>query len=202
MADFLDYVEQNYGCVAEYNRCREEDESYEYEKEQKRRTYYQKNKTEYDKAEQEGKLVRFCESCYECPSYTDIGMTDDMDDVPHGRCDNLSCKDCEYRIKEAEWKAECERKEAEAKATIKRAYTDTKTSENNKCLVQMLMERAYYLEKWNPSYDRLRTLINIYQESEGDVQLKIVETVYLTLGLSIEEIAKKMLGDSIKEEKK
>ena len=36
MADFLDYVEQNYGCVAEYNRCREEDEAYEYEKEQKR----------------------------------------------------------------------------------------------------------------------------------------------------------------------
>lgn len=201
MADFLDYIEQNYGCVAEYNRCREEDAEFEAEQQYKLNQYYRKNKEVYDKANEEGKLVVFSESCYECPSYTDIGMTDSDDDIPHGICGNLSCKDCEYRIAEAKWKAECERREAEAKAMIKRAYTDTKTSENNKCLIQMLRERAYYLEKWDSSYDRLKTLINMYQESEGDVQLKIVETVYLTLGLSIEEITQKMLGE-YKEEKK
>lgn len=194
MSDFLSYVERNYGCVAEYNRCREEEEQYEYEKQEKARAYYQKNKIEYDKAEEEGKLVRFCVSCYECSSYTDIGMTDDMDDVPHGRCDNLACKDCEYRIKEAKWKAECERKEAENKAMLKRAYTDTKTKANNECLSKILRKRANYLDSNNYNfYDRLKSIINMYLESEENEQLKITETLSLILGVSVEEIAKQML---------
>lgn len=99
MSDFLDYVERNYGCVTEYNRCREEEAEYEYEREEKRRAYYQKNKDMLKKAESDGTLVYFSEDCYDCPSYTDIGMTDEYDDVPHGICGNLKCTTCTYRSK-------------------------------------------------------------------------------------------------------
>ena len=103
MSDFLDYVERNYGCVAEYNRCREEDMQYEYEQQAKRNAYYKENRKLFEKAEKDGTLVFFSESCYydKCSSYTSIGPRFEDDDVEHGICGNLSCKDCEYRKHEA-----------------------------------------------------------------------------------------------------
>lgn len=44
MSDFLSYVERNYGCVAEYNRCREEDAEYEAKQRFHQNQYYKKNK--------------------------------------------------------------------------------------------------------------------------------------------------------------
>lgn len=197
MSDFLSYVESNYGCVAEYNRCREEDAEYEAEQQYKRNQYYKKNKEKLDKAKADGTLVWFSDSCYEskCPSYTDIGMSDSEDDITHGSCGNLNCIICEYRKNEAEWKAECERREKERAATIKRAYTDTKAKENTNCLVEMCRERADDLKDCSYNYDRLKTLINMYLEADEKEKLKIEETTSLLLGLSIHDIAQKMLGE-------
>lgn len=100
MSDFLSYVERNYGCVAEYNRCREEDMQHEYELQEKARQYYKKNNELRKKAQTDGSYVVFCDDCFDCPSYTDIGMTDADDDIPHGICGDLSCVDCKYRKRE------------------------------------------------------------------------------------------------------
>lgn len=99
MSDFLSYVERNYGCVAEYNRCCEEDMEYEWERQEKARQYYKKNDALRKKAQADGSYVVFCDDCFDCPSYTDIGMTDEYDDVPHGICGNLKCTTCKYRSK-------------------------------------------------------------------------------------------------------
>ena len=198
MADFLDYVERNYGCVAEYNRSRFEDEEYEAEQQYKRNQYYKENKETFAKAEADGTLVYFSDSCYHdrCPSYTEIGMRDEWDDVEHGICGNLSCKDCTYRKREAEQKAEMERIAKEHLETIKRAYTDTRLKENNKCLSMMHYERADYINNTTYNYDRLKALLNMYLLSEDDLQkLTIEEVSSLLLGLSIHEIAQKMLGE-------
>lgn len=100
MNDFLGYVERNYGCVAEYQRCRAEEDDYYWEQKAKRYEYYRKNKELLDKAEADGTLVYFSYECKDCPDYTDIGMTSDQDDVDHGICGNLDCKDCPYRCKD------------------------------------------------------------------------------------------------------
>lgn len=97
MADFLSYVERNYGSVAEYNRCREEVNQEAYEKEMRAIAYYKRNKEKLNKVDADGTLIYFSEDCYECPHYTDIGPTDEYDDVPHGICGNLGCNSCEFR---------------------------------------------------------------------------------------------------------
>lgn len=104
MSDFLDYVERNYGCVAEYNRCREEDEAYEAEQQYKRNQYYKKNRELFAKAEADGTLVFFSDSCYysKCPYYTEIHPRFEDDDVEHGICGNLKYTNCEYRKRERE----------------------------------------------------------------------------------------------------
>lgn len=93
----LAYIERNYGCVAEYNRCQREAEEYEYEREMEQQEYYQKNKEKLDKASENGTLVTFSWDCVGCHHYTAIGMTWSDDDIEHGICGNLKKKDCEYR---------------------------------------------------------------------------------------------------------
>lgn len=195
MSDFLDYVERNYGCVAEYNRSRFEDEEHEAELRYKANQYFKKNKELLDKAKENGTAISFCESCFECPSYTDIGATAEDDDVPHGICGNLDCKDCEYRKYEAEWKAEVAEREKRTRETIERAFKDTNSKENNKLLKAMLADRLDELNKSTTNYDRLRNLIKAYIEGDDQRKLGILEATVVLLGLSIEEISQKMLGE-------
>ena len=100
MSDFLAYVERNYGCVPEYNRCQEEKAQLEYERWERDQEYYRKNELAFQKADADGTLVHWAFECVDCKDYTPIGMRDAEDDVEHGICGNLSCTDCEYRKKE------------------------------------------------------------------------------------------------------
>lgn len=83
----LGWVERNYGSVAEYNRCMEEADELEYERECKRHESYRKNKEKLDKAQEEGlKVVYFADDCVGCKHYEDVSMMCEDDDVTHGIC--------------------------------------------------------------------------------------------------------------------
>ena len=82
--DDLGRIERSYGSVAEYNRCREEDAEYEYEQQAKRAEYCRKNKAKLEAAGDSA--MYFCEDCFGCDSYEDVGPTMWDDDVPHGIC--------------------------------------------------------------------------------------------------------------------
>ena len=87
----LESIERSYGCVAEYNRCMEEDAEREAEIAYKRSQYYAKNKKILDEHEAAGDLIYFpSEKCVSCPNFVDVGPTDEDDDFPHGYC----LKDC------------------------------------------------------------------------------------------------------------
>ena len=86
--DDLARIERNYGCVAEYNRCQEE----QTEREMNILSRCAANKAKLDKAKAEGKAMFFCEDCIGCKHYESIGPTtpgfyyEDIDDVEHGIC--------------------------------------------------------------------------------------------------------------------
>lgn len=86
--DNLGRIERSYGSVAEYNRCREEDAEYEYEQQAKWDEYCRKNKAKLEEAG--ASAMYFCEDCFGCDSYEDVGPTSwdswGQDDVPHGIC--------------------------------------------------------------------------------------------------------------------
>lgn len=90
MFDFLNYVESNYGCVAEYNRCMEERAEEKVEREYKQQEYYSRNKEKLKANEND--IIYFADNCIGCPHYFEIGMTDQYDDVEHGICGNHECK--------------------------------------------------------------------------------------------------------------
>ena len=96
----LNYIERNYGCVAEYNRCRQEDEEHEWQLEMERQDWYKRNKEKVDKAVKDGTLVSYSWNCVGCPYYTSIGPTWSDDDIEKGICGNLEKKDCDYRRRE------------------------------------------------------------------------------------------------------
>ena len=96
MYDGLAYIERSYGCVAEYNRSRMEDEEYEYEKAEKARRYYAENNKKYQKALTEGTLQCFCSECIGCKYYSEIGQRDAEDDVEHGSCSNPKMDECKH----------------------------------------------------------------------------------------------------------
>lgn len=102
----LSYIERNYGCVAEYNRCMEEREQEEAETEFNNQQYYAKNKAKMDEAAKDPNVERmfFSDDCIGCSHYTSIGPTHgndwDVDDVEHGICDapNLNWRGgCQYK---------------------------------------------------------------------------------------------------------
>lgn len=93
MSDFLNYVERNYGCVAEYNRCREEEEERDW-------SVYETCAENKKKLTEAGdKAMYFCDDCIGCNHYESIGPTTpgfglgDVDDVEHGICHSTEyCK--------------------------------------------------------------------------------------------------------------
>ncbi len=88
-------IERSYGCVAEYNRCMEEENDYEYEQEARRRKYYAENKKKLEDASKNDNLQYFCEDCVGCKDYVSIGPKCEDDDVEHGICNGS--KTCKYR---------------------------------------------------------------------------------------------------------
>lgn len=101
--DDLARIERNYGSVAEYNRCMEEDAEYEAEQKAKWLSYCENNKAKLDGAGK--RAMRYCEDCFGCKYYDDVGPTyidswGYQDDIPHGICrhreippiDGVGCK--------------------------------------------------------------------------------------------------------------
>lgn len=90
MSDFLNYVERNYGCVAEYNRCMEEDAEYRVERGMRVLDSCARNKAKLEAAGD--RAMWFCEDCIGCKYYEMVGPTspgfgyEDIDDVEHGIC--------------------------------------------------------------------------------------------------------------------
>lgn len=85
----LTRIERNYGSVAEYNRCREEDAEREAEKEMKMLAWCNRNKAKLDAAGD--RAMWFCVDCFGCKFYEDVGPTSidswgNQDDIPHGIC--------------------------------------------------------------------------------------------------------------------
>lgn len=102
MYDDLSRIESIYGCVAEYNRCMQERDEYEWEKQQKQNELCSKNKQKLkDNAEI---AVYFSDDCIGCKHYEEVGPTQwnlewmDIDDVEHGLCHNCNRNECK------EWK--------------------------------------------------------------------------------------------------
>lgn len=96
MWDDLAMIERNYGCVAEYNRSRYEDECYEYEMYEKRSSYYAKSKAREKAAKDAGYEFiafgnTFCDKCTGCTHFCEVGMRDDTDDIGLTYCDNKEC---------------------------------------------------------------------------------------------------------------
>lgn len=91
----LSAIERSYGCVAEYNRQREEDEEYAFEQDQKAFKYYKENSRKLEEAKRNGTLQYFCYDCVGCRDYVSIGMTSIDDDVEHGICTKNGC--CKYK---------------------------------------------------------------------------------------------------------
>lgn len=97
MYDELARIERNYGCVAEYNRCMEEEMEYKWEQQAKLDERCKANKEKIKAAGD--KVMYFCDDCYGCPFYEDIGPTSwsewNWDDVTHGICklnDTWTCR--------------------------------------------------------------------------------------------------------------
>ena len=86
MYDDLARIERNYGSVAEYNRCREEADAEQFEREMN----CAKNKAKLESAGE--RAMYFCEDCIGCKYYEMVGPTspgfefEDIDDVEHGIC--------------------------------------------------------------------------------------------------------------------
>ena len=104
--DDLARIERNYGCVAEYNRSRWEDEEHEAEQKAKELDYCKANKAKLEAAGD--KAMYFCEDCFRCKYYEDIGPTHidswgNQDDVPHGIChhkEKMDYQNCKGREEE------------------------------------------------------------------------------------------------------
>ena len=86
MSDFLNYIERNYGCVAEYQRCMAEEDN---------ERWFENNAEKWEvnkeKLTQAGdRAMYFCEDCMGCKHYEDVGPTfydgHGQDDVTHGIC--------------------------------------------------------------------------------------------------------------------
>ena len=100
MQDDLSRIESCYGCVAEYNRSRQEDEEHEWELQQKRNERCKENKKKLE--DNEDIVVWFSDKCIEsqCKHYEDVGPTYwnptwmDIDDVEHGLCHNCNRNEC------------------------------------------------------------------------------------------------------------
>lgn len=96
MYDDLSRIERCYGCVAEYNRCREEDEAHEYELQMERNERCKANKKKLE--DNADIAVWFSDRCIECKHYEDVGPTFygtwDIDDVEHGLCHNCNRNEC------------------------------------------------------------------------------------------------------------
>ncbi len=90
MYDDLARIERSYGSVAEYNRCREEADAEQYEREMNYRNSCAKNKAKLESAGE--RAMYFCEDCIGCKYYEMVGPTspgfglEDIDDVEHGIC--------------------------------------------------------------------------------------------------------------------
>ncbi len=84
--DDLARIERAYGSVAEYNRCREETDAEQFERE----ISCAKNKAKLESAGE--RALYFCEDCIGCKYYEMVGPTspgfyyEDIDDVEHGIC--------------------------------------------------------------------------------------------------------------------
>ncbi len=82
--DDLTRIERMYGCVAEYQRCMEE----ENEREMKYALQAKKNKQKLEREKE--KVMYFCNGCVGCEHYESIGPTnytrEMYDDVEHGIC--------------------------------------------------------------------------------------------------------------------
>ena len=85
--DDLARIERSYGSVAEYNRCREEDNT---EREMRILDNCSRNKAKLESAGD--RALYFCEDCIGCKYYEMVGPTspgfyyEDIDDVEHGIC--------------------------------------------------------------------------------------------------------------------
>lgn len=89
MRDDLAWVEHNYGCVAEYNRQRDEADAEQYEREMRALENCKRNKAKLDAAGE--RAMMDCEDCYGCRFYEDVGPTyidswGYQDDFTHGIC--------------------------------------------------------------------------------------------------------------------
>lgn len=102
--DDLSRIERNYGCVAEYNRCMEEEMEHEWEQQVKRNEYCKANKAKLEAAGD--KAMYFCEDCFGCTFYEDVGPTSwdslGQDDVTHGICNLRETCTCPKRQTESE----------------------------------------------------------------------------------------------------
>ena len=102
MYDDLARIESCYGCVAEYNRCKQERDEYEWEKKQSMFEYCKANEKKFN--DNKDITVCFSDDCIGCEHYEDIGplyWDEDImhiDDVEHGLCHNCNRNECE------EWK--------------------------------------------------------------------------------------------------
>lgn len=87
--DDLGRIERAYGSVAEYNRCREEADAEQYEREMRILDGCARNKAKLKEA---GDRAVWCEDCIGCKHYEVVGPTspgfglEDIDDMEHGIC--------------------------------------------------------------------------------------------------------------------
>lgn len=86
MYDDLSRIESTYGSVAEFNRCRFEEDSRSFERELERQDSYAENR-KLLKNNALSAIYHYGE-CFQCDNYTDVGCTDAEDDFPHGICKN------------------------------------------------------------------------------------------------------------------
>lgn len=112
MSDFLNYVERNYGCVAEYQRCQMEDEEYAWEKQMEINEKCAKNKAKLNEVGK--RAMYFSDNCIGCKHYESVGPMSysigwgDTDDVEHGIChhreippiDGHGCKNYKEVVKD------------------------------------------------------------------------------------------------------
>ena len=98
MYDDLSRIESCYGCVAEYNRSRVEDEEHEYELQMERNERCKANEKKLkDNADI---AIWFADNCVNCEHYEEVGPrfwnpdSMDIDDVEHGLCHNCNRNEC------------------------------------------------------------------------------------------------------------
>lgn len=94
--DDLSRIERQYGSVAEYSRCMDEDSGRRWEQREKAEKYYAENRQQVERHRQAGHrqmAEAFCaeERCFSCKSRTQTFTCDEGDDIGTFFCLDENC---------------------------------------------------------------------------------------------------------------